>query len=151
MDELKQFIHSASKNTYASGDTNIRQRNEDKSTTIVYEEGDYKYHDNYFGGEPYGGREIVFYKNKPLWMMVYYGYMMEGTNQEEITKVLLGALSNSTLDMPYRGPKEYIDGDLKYVNELEGDVENFKGEEKILKGNTLLYSARYMGGLVDRR
>ena len=55
MDELKQFIHNASKNTYASGNENIKKKEKDNSTTIVYEKGDYKYHDNYFGGEPYGG------------------------------------------------------------------------------------------------
>ena len=151
MDELRQFIHNASKKTYASGDENLRKKNDDGSTTIVYEEGDYRYHDNYFGGEPYGGREVVFHKGKPLWMMVYYGWVVEGIDSDEVYGILTKALSNSALDMPYRGPKEYIDGDLKYVNNMEGDVENFKGEEKILKGDTLLYTARYIGGLVDRR
>lgn len=34
--------------------------------------------DNFFGGEPYGGREVVFYEEKPVWMMVYYGWVAEG-------------------------------------------------------------------------
>jgi len=151
MDELKQFIHNASKNTYASGNENIKKKEKDNSTTIVYEKGDYKYHDNYFGGEPYGGREVVFYKGKPFWMMVYYGWVVEGVDGNEVYGILTKALSNSTLDMPYRGPKEFIDCDLKYVNDFNGDVENFNGEEKIFKGDTLLYCARYIGGLVDRK
>ena len=75
MDELRQFIHNASKKTYASGDENLRKKNDDGSTTIVYEEGDYRYHDNYFGGEPFAGRMVIFYKNQPVWIMVYYGHV----------------------------------------------------------------------------
>lgn len=151
MNNLKQFILEASKNTYASGDENIKKKEKDNSTTIVYEKGNYKYHDNYFGGEPYGGREVVFYKSKPVWMMIYYGWVVEGVENSEVYGILTKALSNVTLDMPYRGPKEFVDGDLKYVNTLDGDVENFSGEEEIFKGDILLYTARYMGGLVDRR
>jgi hypothetical protein len=151
MKDLKQFIHEASKNTYASGNSDIRKKEKDGSTTIVYENGDYKYHDNYFGGEPYGGREVVFHNGKPIWMMVYYGYMTEDSDQGEVTEVLLGALSNSTVDIPYRGPKEFVKGDYKYINELDGQVENFNGIEKIFKGNELVYTARYVGGMVDRR
>jgi len=75
--QLKQFILDASHNTYASEDVNLRQKQADNSTTIVYEKDNWKYHDNYFGGEPYGGREVVFYDNKPVWMMVYYGWVEE--------------------------------------------------------------------------
>jgi hypothetical protein len=84
-------------------------------------------------------------------MMVYYGYMTEDSDQGEVTEVLLGALSNSTVDIPYRGPKEFVKGDYKYINELDGQVENFNGIEKIFKGNELVYTARYVGGMVDRR
>lgn len=148
--ELKNFIYEASKNTYASEDKNIRVKQEDNSTTIIYEKGDYKYHDNYFGGEPYGGREVVFYKGKPVWMMVYYGWVVEGNNPEDVYGMLTKALRNSSIDIPYRGPRELIDGDLRYINEVKGEIQNFSGEEKILKGNTLLYTAKYMGGVIDK-
>lgn len=146
--ELKSFILKASRNTYASEDTSIRKKKEDTSTTITYQDGEYSYHDNYFGGEPYGGREVVFYNNKPIWMMVYYGWIVEGNSSEDIYKVLTKALRNSNIDMPYRGPKELIDGEYKYVNKLHGDVDNFYGEEKIFIKDTLIYTAKYMGGLI---
>lgn len=38
----------------------------DNSRTIEYENGDWRYHDKYFGGEPYGGREIVHYRGKRI-------------------------------------------------------------------------------------
>ncbi|HOF79306.1 MAG TPA: DUF5680 domain-containing protein [Candidatus Dojkabacteria bacterium] len=148
---LKNFIFEASTNTYASEDKNIRVKQLDNSTTIVYEKDDWKYHDNYFGGEPFGGREVVFYKDKPVWMMVYYGaVVVNEIVPDELYTVLTKALRSSSVDMPYRGPKELVDGEFRYVNELQGEVDNFSGEEKIYKGNTILYVAKYIGGLLDK-
>ena len=64
--EIKHFIFEASKATYASGDESIKQKELDGSTTITFKSGDYRFHDNYFGGEPYGGREVVFLNDKPI-------------------------------------------------------------------------------------
>jgi hypothetical protein len=150
LNKLKQFILDASHNTYASGNEDIREKQGDESTTIAYSKGDWKYHDNYFGGEPYGGREVVFYKGKPVWMMVYYGWVVEGVDTDRVYPILGKALSNSTLEKPYRGPDEYIEDTTLYANDMEGDVENFRGEERIYDGEELLYIARYMGGLVDK-
>ncbi|KKP65230.1 MAG: hypothetical protein UR61_C0029G0008 [candidate division WS6 bacterium GW2011_GWE1_34_7] len=148
---LKNFIFEASTNTYASEDKNIRVKQSDSSTTIEYEKDDWKYHDNYFGGEPFGGREVVFYKEKPVWMMVYYGaVVVNEIVPDELYTVLTKALRSSTVDMPYRGPKELVDGEFRYVNELQGEVDNFSGEERIYKGDTLLYVAKYIGGLLDK-
>lgn len=147
--ELKAFILEASKNTYASEDPKIKVKQPDSSTTIVYEKDAWKYHDNYFGGEPFGGREIVFFQDKPVWMMVYYGsVVVETIVPDELYKVLTKALRNAPEDMPYRGPKELIDGDFTYKNELEGDVERFSGEERIYKDDILLYAAKYVGGVL---
>lgn len=149
--DLKQFIFQASKNTYASEDGNIRVKQDDKSTTITYEKDDWKYHDNYFGGEPYGGREVVFYKGKPEWMMVYYGWVVESNNPNDVYGMLTKALRSTTVEEPYRGPRELIDGDSRYINELHGEVDNFYGEEKIFKGDTLIYVAKYIGGVIDKQ
>ncbi|MEN9551784.1 MAG: hypothetical protein RI935_161 [Candidatus Parcubacteria bacterium] len=48
---LREFILKASRRaTYASGDSSVKEKQEDGSTTIRYEDGEYKFHDNYFGG-----------------------------------------------------------------------------------------------------
>jgi len=52
--------------------------------------------------------------------------------------------------MPYRGPSEISDGDFKYTNVITGDAENFSGEEKIFKVDTIVYCAKYIGGLIDK-
>ena len=67
--KLCKFLVEAKKVTYATGDLANKAINSDKSTTLIFENGDWKYHDNYFGGEPYGGREVVFFKNQPIYIM----------------------------------------------------------------------------------
>ena len=71
-DALKTFLIKAKKEGYASGETTTTKE-ADGSYSTRYESGDFKFHDNWFGGEPFGGREVVFYKGKPYWMMIYYG------------------------------------------------------------------------------
>lgn len=147
--ELKQFIFEASRATYASGDESLKQKEQDGSTTIAYSKGNLRMHDNYFGGEPYGGREVVFLDDKAVWMMVYYGLVHGGTNKE-VYGFLMESLSNNTLEMPYRGPTIYAKDDWKYENSFAGDVQNFSGTEKIYKGEECLYEASYLGGFVDK-
>jgi hypothetical protein len=151
IDKLKEFILEASHNTYASGKKDIREKEEDKSTSIRYSKGDWDYHDSFFGGEPYGGREVVFYKGEPVWMMVYYGWVAEGVDTDRVYPLLEKALSKSKIEKPYRGPDEYVEDTSIYANDMEGDVENFRGEERIYDGDELLYIARYMGGLVNKK
>ncbi|MBP9748194.1 MAG: hypothetical protein KBD17_01030 [Candidatus Pacebacteria bacterium] len=146
---LKNFILEASKATYASGDESIKEKQPDGSTTIEYKSGAYKYHDNYFGGEPYGGREVVFLDNKPIWIMVYYGLVYNGINKE-VYGFLMESLSKTTIDTPYRGPTMYEKNEWKYENKLTGDVDNFSGTEKIFKNEKCIYEASYIGGLIDQ-
>jgi hypothetical protein len=151
--ELCKFLVKAKKSTYASGDTAKKVIESDKSTTLVFEDGDWKYHDNYFGGEPYGGREVVFFKNLPVYMMVYYGQVIEGVSDiQSVYKILQSALANIPADKPFRGPKQYsLDGN-EYINIFEGEIESFSGEEiiKLVDGKEV-YKAMYVGGLVDKR
>jgi hypothetical protein len=149
--ELSNFLVKAKFATYASGDENMKIVNSDKSTTIVFEDGDWEYHDNYFGGEPYGGREVVFYKDLPVYMMVYYGKVYSDVeNIGEVYQVLMNALKLISADAPYRGPKEYVEGNMIYTNKYTGDVTYFSGSEAITKDGNVIYEASYIGGLVDK-
>ena len=150
LDELKSFIFDASRATYASGDESIKKTQPDESTTILYEKGAYRFHDNYFGGEPYGGREVIFLNEKPVWMMLYYGLVHEGTQTKEIYPFLMESLFHSTLEMPYRGPASYESLNFKYENDFSGDIMNLSGTERIFKDGQCVYEASYIGGLVDR-
>jgi hypothetical protein len=147
IDGLTQFLVKAKKEGYASGD-NTTIKEEDGSYSTRYEDGDFKFHDNWFGGEPFGGREVVFYKEKPIWIMTYYGE--EFLNDGESIKILRKALSDMPEEFPVRGPKQFIDGEFKYENLWEGNLNKFHGGEHIFIGEKQTYHARYAGGNVNK-
>jgi hypothetical protein len=151
--ELCKFLVKAKKSTYAAGEAAKKIVEADKSTTLIFEDGDWKYHDNYFGGEPYGGREVVFFQNLSVYIMVYYGRVKEFvTDFEDTYKVLQSALTNIPEDKPFRGPKKYNLNGFEYINVFEGEIDNFFGEEiiKSMDGNEI-YKAKYIGGLINQR
>jgi len=148
---LKQFLIDSNKAGYAGGQEKKWVKELDGSTTIPFEKGPWKSYDNFFGGEPYGGRTIVFYEGKPYWIMVYYGWVEEGVETNPVYAVLRGALKQMPEDYPFRGPKEYKEGNYTYINKWKGEVDKFSGEERIIQGDKLIYKANYLGGLVDQR
>ena len=151
VNDLRQFLLDSNKAGYAGGEEKQWIKESDGSTTIPYAKGDFRSHDNFFGGEPYGGRVVVFYQGKPVWMMVYYGWVDEKQETNPIYGVLRNALIRMPDNAPFRGPMEYKEGNFTYTNAWQGTVERFSGEEKIMNGTTLAYKANYMGGLVDQR
>jgi hypothetical protein len=150
--KLCRFLVKAKRCTYAAGDAAQKVMESDQSTTLTFFEGDFKYHDNYFGGEPYGGREVVFFKNRPVFMMVYYGLVDESVSDfGEVYSVLQGALSLIPENHPFRGPDEYVKGESVYRNVYEGEIDKFQGVETITVGDKEVYKATYFGGFVDKR
>ncbi len=149
--QLCTFLLKANQAGYASGNSKKWIKEKDKSTTIVFKSGDWSMHDNFFGGEPYGGREMVFYKNRPFWIMVYYGWVKKGINPKEIYPFLQKALARMPKNAPYRGPKSLVEKPFRYTNQWKGTVDSFSGQESIYKNKTHVYRANYMGGVVDQR
>jgi len=148
---LIQFLIDSNKAGYAGGEEKKWIKESDGSTTIPYEKGDWRSHDNFFGGEPYGGRIVVYYEKKSVWMMVYYGWVLTGIAPDPIYAVLRNALKNMPDKAPFRGPKELKDEEYTYINNWVGDVERYLGEEQIIHGEQVIYKANYMGGFVDQR
>ncbi len=148
---LRQFLIDSNKAGYAGGEEKRWIKESDGSTTIPFQEGEWRSHDNFFGGEPYGGRVVVFYKDKPYWMMVYYGWVGEGMDNNLVYSVLRNALKQMPEDAPFRGLSEYVQEDFTYSNSWTGDVERYTGKEQIHQGDKLVYQANYMGGLVDKQ
>lgn len=153
LNELCKFLVRAKKSTYAAGRAAKKNIEGDHSTTLIFEDGDWKYHDNYFGGEPFGGREVVFFQNRPVYMMVYYGWVIEGVSDfQAVYKTLQEALTLIPENKPFRGPEKYKPGDFEYLNNFQGEIDNFFGEEVIrLNDGKEIYKAKYFGGLVDCR
>ena len=85
-------------------------------------------------------------------MMVYYGYVDESFKDfKKVYKFLREALNLIPEDKPFRGPKNYKNGDFVYLNNFKGKVDSFSGEEFIYFKGKKIYKATYAGGLVDQR
>src|SRR3990167_2900783 len=97
---LKRFLIASNKAGYAGGEEKKWVKEKDGSTTIPFKLGDWESHDNFFGGEPYGGRTVVSYKGKPVWIMVYYEWIAEGVQTDPVYKILRGALMRMPEDTP---------------------------------------------------
>ncbi len=148
-DDLVSFILESNMAGFAGGDAKQWKKEADGSTTIFFRKDKWKSHDNFFGGEPYGGRIIVSYDDKPVWIMVYYGWVKKGITPEPIYEVLKHALKRMPASAPYRGPHSYKEQSYRYTNTWTGSVIHYKGKEKISEKNTIIYEASYMGGLVN--
>jgi len=150
--QLCKFLIKAKKASYASGNKAKKIREKDKSKTILFKDGNWKYYDNYFGGEPYGGEEVVFYNNQPVYMIVYYGSVDKSISDfKKVYKFLQEALTLIPKDKPFRGPKKYRQGNYTYTNKFEGEITNFSGMEIITFKNKEIYRVKYIGGLVNQR
>jgi len=152
LQNLQKFLVKAKKYTYASGEENKKIKEIDHSTTLIFEEWDWKYHDNYFGWEPYGGRELVFFQDKPVYIMTYYWRVNEEVSDVgDLYKILQEALTLIPESNPYRWPEKYINWDYAYSNKFIWNVDNFSGEEIIEYKSEEVYKAKYIWWLVDQR
>ena len=153
INELATFLYKASRFGYATGKYKDWVKERDGSTTISYKDGNWEMSDNFFGGEPFGGRSVVFYKSKPTWIMVYYGFVEKNVDQpvEGIYKFLQSALTKAPKEFPLRGPEKYTKTNFVYQNTWEGRINQYFGKEKIFFKSNLIYRAYYFGGLVNLR
>lgn len=148
---LSEFLIRAKTSTYARGDQALKVKELDRSTTLTYTEWEWIYHDNYFWGEPYGGREVVSYEWKPVWIMVYYGWIEDWVDTIwEVYTILQWALRHIPETAPYRWPLSYTEWGYHYFNNYSGGLERFSWREIIVKDGVIVYQAQYMGGSVDR-
>ncbi len=151
LEELRAFLVDANKHTYSTGDESLNNKEKDGSTTILYEKEGWRFHDNFFGGEPYGGRVVILHKDSPVWIMVYYGFIEIGVPPETIYPILQKALRQMPPEAPFRGPEEMKEGKFEYHNVWSGTIEKFSGKETISMSGNTVYEASYIGGLVDKK
>ncbi len=146
--EFLHFLVNAKKNTYASEGEFSEKKLNDGTRQLTYEIKNFKYRDNYFGFNPFLGEEIVWFDNKILWGMNYYGKVFDKEYSEEIYNFLKKALKMVEKESPYRGPKILKEDKLKYINKFKGDYKNFIGKEIILYDGKKIYELKYHGGLI---
>lgn len=147
---LEQFLSRANTSTYANKDASKASSTRLESEDYHFQEGDLIYHDTYFGGKDFIGGEIVYEKEKPVWGLNYYGYVLSDIKTvKEIYAFLRQALMSEYGDViPVRGPKAFENGEWRYKNEPIGDLSRFNGKEEIYFGEELLYRCEYHGGFI---
>jgi len=67
----------------------------------------------------------------------------------DIYTFLKDALSQVSINFPFRGINVFENNDFKYTNDSNGDVNFFSGEEKIYYKEKLVYELKYHGGGVS--
>ena len=154
MKQLKDFLIEAKKQTYANGNVKKVESSRLNSFDYEYTDGVMIYHDTYFGGTDFIGEEVVYDENQiPIWAMNYHGVTLnENLSEEAVDNALRPALMKVGEDdiLPLRGPKEFINGEYKYTFEVTGNLDNFEGEESIVKGEEKVYCLKCHGGKIRR-
>lgn len=152
MYDIENFLIEAKKQTYANESVEKMQSSRLNSKDYEYKKENMTYHDTYFGGTRFIGEEVIYFDNKPLWGMNYYGVTLDETlGEEAMDNALRPALMRVGEDkdiIPIRGPKEFINGEFRYLFDVIGDINNFNGVETIYKNNVKIYELKCTGGLI---
>lgn len=146
-DEFVAFLLRAKCATYASADDSAKvPALLPGAVQMEYREGPWFYRDSYFGAQEFTGQEVVYYRDTPVWTMVYNGGMLDPG--ASLDGFLREAMNRITAACPYRGPEEYRRGDYRYTDESHGTLERFWGYEVICYQDRPIYDLRYSGGVI---
>jgi hypothetical protein len=147
--KLLDFLIEAGAKTYAGNGGKVKPALPG-STQLEYKKGDYLYRDVYNMGKGiFMGLETIYFNNKPVWSMSYYGDYTKMT-EEEIDKILRAALVKFKDKARLWYKVEWQNGDFRYVctpDIVEG-IEHVAGLEEIYKGDEKVYFFFYAGGLI---
>lgn len=148
-DRLSTFLVDAKIETYASGDESKIIECGEGCKEINYSLGGFKYRDRYYGEYNFSGEEIVWWKDKVIWSMNYFGITSDSEGvPDQFPEFLKEALRNVRKEQPFRGPEYYKREKYEYINEVEGDLADFRGVEKILYEGREIYRLYYHGGKI---
>jgi|TARA_B100002003_G_C13995681_1_gene480900 hypothetical protein len=154
--KLLKFIAKAHRNTYAAP-KEIKAKYKCKKPILPghkdYEfiDGDFIYHDSYSGWKMAPGKEVIFYKNKPVWCMSYQGNVDEKLSEEfveEIYSFLKKALMNFKDNIPFRGLNGFKEGDFEYKFSFKGDYSYFVGRESVFYKGKEVFFQDVMGSVI---
>lgn len=120
LNKLANFIVEANGKTWAAGEGEVDPERKGYKE-LEYKGDEWRLRDSYTGYFRAPGMTTVYFKERPAWTMAYGGIgQLEG--HERIVKptftFLKKALMQVKPEMPFRGPKEYVEGDWKYLFKL---------------------------------
>ncbi len=153
--KLAGFLVKAKINTYA-GDGKEIESQRPGFRELEFKERDWEYRDSYDGFYFAPGQEIVRFNGKPVWNMAYNGGMNPKFHgnfdfAKQTFTFLKEALKRIELSRPFRGPKNFKQGDYEYIDNSEGNIKSFKGTEKIMYKGEEVFRQDYIGGWIVQK
>jgi hypothetical protein len=67
---------------------------------------------------------------------------------KEVYSFFKKEMRNVSTDNPFRGPKEFVEGDYIYRDSNKEELGEFVGKEKIFFANKVVYSLNCSGGFI---
>ena len=150
-DELLKFLLKARTKTYAGEGEKVKAVL-GGSEQLEYKENNWFYRDVYYNGNGiFVGLETIYYQDKAIWSMSYYGNY-KGMTEEEVDKILRKALIENWETARTWQNVEWQSEDYKYICEpdFNGSIEEMAGLEKILRGGKEIYKFFYAGGILTK-
>jgi hypothetical protein len=149
IDQLNAFIVRAKAATYVGGGEHAAPCRSG-SHDLRFTDGEWAYHDSYFGGTDFIGEEVVYFAGKPVWAMNYYGRILR---DDLLTGAQAGQMIKASLARMYQegrflGGFIHTENDLIYIDTSEGNSNSFHGREIIRREQELAYELVYHGGLI---
>jgi hypothetical protein len=146
---LHDFIVRAKAATYVGGGqhaTSCRPGSHD----LKFADGDWAYLDSYFGGRDFIGEEVVYYREKPVWAMNYYGRILlpDLITPAQAGQVIKASLSKMYAEGRFLGGFQYQHEGFAYTDTSEGELTCFRGREWIARAGETVYELLYHGGLI---
>lgn len=143
--QFVKFLIKAKQNTYA-GSGAMTKSSRIASKDLSFREGKWSYLDTYVGDFHFIGEEVVWYDQRPVWGMNYYGRMLVEKIPPGFGEFLKDTLMQVPPEMPFRGPEEFIGKDFSYSCSVEGGLDCFRGKEFITMQGKRIYQLYFHGG-----
>lgn len=147
---LKEFIPKARIQTWTVEKGKQVGRRPSSEGVYIYEEGELKYEDEFFGNGRFQGQEIVYEKGKPIWGMIYYGGIPKDitVNPEEEFNFLRKALTQTAPTARLEGDSNFSESKRTYKSKVLGTIDDFKGEETIIFSGVVTHEVFFAGGVI---
>jgi len=145
---LTNFLLKARTKTYAGNGGKVKPIFMG-SKQLEYKEGGWFYRDAYYTGNGiFMGTEIIYFKNKAVWGMSYYGNFKKMT-EKEIDLILRTALLKNWKTARTWKQVKWKKGKYEYVctSNPKGSIGDMGGTERIFKNKKEAYEFFYVGGL----
>lgn len=149
--DLFNFVNETGKLTYAGGGEEVQNPQRPDHHELAFSEPDWEYRDSYTGHFRSHGTELAKFRGQIVWGNSYRGGMVDGRDaMADMTfEFLKKAMSTDEEGFQsFRGPHELVDGDWRYEYQQEGDVNEFKGHEKIYFQGELIFYHEAIGGSI---